>query len=309
MEKKFELMAPAGSYEALMAAIHAKCDSVYFGVEQFNMRARATMNFTLEDLPKVANICKENNVRSYLTLNTIVYDHDLSAIKTVLDAAKSADITAVIAADQAVIAYARSINLEVHISTQVNVTNIETVKFYALFADTVVLSRELSLIQVRKITDLIEKEQIKGPSGRLVEIEIFGHGALCMAVSGKCYLSLHTENASANRGACVQNCRRSYKVIDQEAGHEFAIENEYIMSAQDLCTIDFLDKVLDAGVTVLKIEGRGKGADYVKTTVECYREAIDSYQEGTYTREKVAGWMERLKSVYNRGFWSGYYLG
>lgn len=309
MGKKFELMAPAGSYEALMAAIHAGCDSVYFGVEQFNMRARATMNFTLEDLPKVCAICKENNVRSYLTLNTIVYDHDLSAIKTVLDAAKSAGATAVIAADQAVIAYARSINLEVHISTQVNVTNIETVKFYALFADTIVLSRELSLIQVKKITDLIEKEQIKGPSGRLIEIEIFGHGALCMAVSGKCYLSLHTANASANRGACVQNCRRSYKVIDNEDGHELEIDNEYIMSAQDLCTIDFLDQVLDAGVIVLKIEGRGKGADYVKTTVECYREAIDSYQAGTYTKEKVAVWMERLKSVYNRGFWSGYYLG
>lgn len=309
MGKKIELMAPAGSYEALMAAIHAGCDSVYFGVEQFNMRARATMNFLLEDLPKISAICKENNVRSYLTLNTIVYDHDLSAIKTVLNAAKDADITAVIAADQAVIAYARSINFEVHISTQVNITNIETVKFYALFADTVVLSRELSLVQVKKITDIIEKEQIKGPSGKLIEIEIFGHGALCMAVSGKCYLSLHTENASANRGACVQNCRRSYTVIDNENGHELAVENEYIMSAQDLCTIDFLDQILDAGVTVLKIEGRGKGADYVKTTVECYREAIDSYQNGTYTKEKIADWMERLRRVYNRGFWSGYYLG
>ncbi len=309
MGKKIELMAPAGSYEALMAAIHAKCDSVYFGVEQFNMRARATMNFTLEDLPKIAQICSENKVRSYLTLNTIVYDHDLSAIRTVLDAAKNAGITAVIAADQAVIAYARSINFEVHISTQVNITNIDTVKFYALFADTVVLSRELSLLQVKKITDLIEKEQVKGPSGRLIEIEIFGHGALCMAVSGKCYLSLHTANASANRGACVQNCRRTYTVIDNEDGHELAIDNEYIMSAQDLCTIDFLDQVLDAGVKVLKIEGRGKGADYVKTTVECYREAIDSYQNGTYNKAKVADWMERLKSVYNRGFWSGYYLG
>jgi len=309
MGKKIELMAPAGSYEALMAAIHAGCDSVYFGVEQFNMRARATMNFLLEDLPKIADLCTKNNVRSYLTLNTIVYDHDLSAIKTVLDAAKNAGITAVIAADQAVIAYARNINFEVHISTQVNVTNIETVKFYALFADTIVLSRELSLLQVKKITDLIEKEQVKGPSGKLVEIEIFGHGALCMAVSGKCYLSLHTANASANRGACVQNCRRTYTVIDNEDGHELAIDNEYIMSAQDLCTIDFLDQVLDAGVTVLKIEGRGKGADYVKTTVECYREAIDSYQAGTYTKEKVKDWMERLQRVYNRGFWSGYYLG
>lgn len=310
MEKRrIELMAPAGSFESLMAAVNAGCDSVYFGVEQFNMRARATMNFTLEDLAKINEICSAKNVRTYLTLNTIVYDHDLSAIKYVLDAAKNNSITAVIAADQAVIAYARSINLEVHISTQVNITNIETVKFYALFADTMVLSRELSLIQVKKITDLIEKEQIKGPSGKLIEIEIFGHGALCMAVSGKCYLSLHTANASANRGACVQNCRRSYKVIDIEDGHELEIDNEYIMSAQDLCTIDFLDQVLDAGVKVLKIEGRGKAADYVKTTVECYREAIDSYVDGTYTKAKVEDWMTRLKSVYNRGFWSGYYLG
>ncbi len=309
MENKIELMAPAGSYEALMAGIHAGCDSVYFGVEQFNMRARATMNFTLDDLDKVGSICAENGVRSYLTLNTIVYDHDLSAIKTVLDRAKSAVITAVIASDQAVIAYARGIALEVHISTQVNITNIETVKFYALFADTVVLSRELSLIQIKKICDQIAKENICGPSGKLIEVEIFVHGALCMAVSGKCYLSLHTANASANRGACVQNCRRSYTVIDNEDGHELAIDNEYIMSAQDLCTIDFLDKVIVSGVKVMKIEGRGKGADYVKTTVECYREAIDAFYEGTYSAEKTDNWMRRLKQVYNRGFWSGYYLG
>jgi putative protease len=267
------------------------------------------MNFTLDDLEKIGNICKENKVRSYLTLNTIVYDHDLTAIKTVLDTAKSGGITAVIASDQAVIAYARSIQMEVHISTQVNITNIETVKFYALFADTVVLSRELSLIQIKKICDQIEKEKICGPSGRLIEVEIFVHGALCMAVSGKCYLSLHTTNASANRGACVQNCRRSYKVVDNEDGHEFAIENEYIMSAQDLCTIDFLDQVIDSGVKVMKIEGRGKGADYVKTTVECYREAIEAYYDNTYTKEKTVEWMERLERVFNRGFWSGYYLG
>ena len=309
MENKIELMSPAGSYEALMAGIHAGCDSVYFGVEQFNMRARATMNFTLDDLDKVGNICAENGVRSYLTLNTIVYDHDLSAIKTVLDRAKSAGITAVIASDQAVIAYARGIGLEVHISTQVNITNIETVKFYALFADTVVLSRELSLIQIKKICDQIAKENICGPSGKLIEVEIFVHGALCMAVSGKCYLSLHTVNASANRGACVQNCRRSYTVIDNEDGHELAIDNEYIMLAQDLCTIDFLDKVIESGVKVMKIEGRGKGADYVKTTVECYREAIDAFYAGTYSAEKTDNWMRRLKQVYNRGFWSGYYLG
>jgi len=308
-EGKIEVMAPAGSYEALMAAIHAGADSVYFGVEQFNMRARATMNFTFDDLDKIARICQENGVRTYLTLNTIVYDHDISAVRNVLKEIKEAGITAVIASDQAVIAMARSLGIEVHISTQVNITNIETVRFYAMFADTIVLSRELSLSQVRHITDAIRKEQICGPSGRLVEIEIFVHGALCMAVSGKCYLSLHSDNSSANRGACVQNCRRSYKVIDQESGNELAIENEYIMSAQDLCTIDFLDQVIDAGVTVMKIEGRGKGADYVKTTVECYREAIDSYYEGTYTREKVDNWMTRLREVYNRGFWSGYYLG
>ncbi len=308
-EGKIELMAPAGGFEQLMAAIHAGADSVYFGVDQFNMRARATMNFTLGDLPEISKICKENGVRSYLTLNTIVYDHDLSAVRNVLKEVKEADITAVIAADQAVIAMARGLGLEVHISTQVNVTNIETVRFYALFADTIVLSRELSLQQVKYITDQIKKEQICGPSGRLIEIEIFVHGALCMAVSGKCYLSLHSDNASANRGACVQNCRRTYKVIDQESGNELAIENEYIMSAQDLCTIDFLDKVIESGITVMKIEGRGKGPEYVKTTVECYKEAIEACENGTYTPEKTEEWMTRLKEVFNRGFWSGYYLG
>lgn len=308
-EGRIELMAPAGSYESLMAAIHAGADSVYFGVEQFNMRARATMNFTFEDLRKIARLCEEHGVRSYLTLNTIIYDHDISAVRNVLKEVKEAGITAVIASDQAVIAMARSMGIEVHISTQVNVTNIETVRFYSLFADTIVLSRELSLSQIKHITETIKKEQICGPSGRLVEIEIFVHGALCMAVSGKCYLSLHSDNSSANRGACVQNCRRSYKVIDQESGNELAIENEYIMSAQDLCTIDFLDQVIDSGITVMKIEGRGKGPDYVKTTVECYREAIESYYAGTYTQEKVAVWMTRLREVYNRGFWSGYYLG
>ncbi|HUH74143.1 MAG TPA: peptidase U32 family protein [Chitinophagales bacterium] len=308
-EGKIEVMAPAGGFEALMAAIHAGADSVYFGVDQFNMRARATMNFSLGDLPEISQICKDNGVRTYLTLNTIVYDHDISAVRSVLKGVKDAGITAVIAADQAVIAMARSMGIEIHISTQVNITNIETVRFYAMFADTIVLSRELSLIQVKHITDQIKKEEICGPSGRLVEIEIFVHGALCMAVSGKCYLSLHSDNSSANRGACVQNCRRSYKVIDQESGNELAIENEYIMSAQDLCTIDFLDEVINAGVTVMKIEGRGKGPEYVKATTECYKEAIEAFYEGTYTPEKVEDWMFRLKEVYNRGFWSGYYLG
>jgi U32 family peptidase len=309
MQKKIELMAPAGNWESLMAALNAGADSVYFGVEQMNMRARATMNFTLEDLPEIAKRCQEKNVRTYLTLNTIVYDHDLSIVKTLVNEVKKHGITAVIASDQAVIGYARSCGVEVHISTQLNVTNIETVKFYALFADVMVLSRELSLNQVKKITDQIKKENVCGPSGKLVEIEIFGHGALCMAVSGKCYLSLHSNNSSANRGACIQNCRRTYTVIDKETGYELEIDNEYIMSPKDLCTINFLDQVADAGIDVLKIEGRGRAPEYVKTTIECYREALDALAEGTYSQEKVQGWMARLDTVYNRGFWSGYYLG
>lgn len=306
---KIELMAPAGNFESLQAALDNGCDSVYFGVEQLNMRARASINFVLDDLPEIARRCQEKNVRTYLTLNTIIYDHDLSIVKTLLNKAKEANITAVIASDQAVIMTARGIGMEVHISTQVNVTNIETVKFYALFADTIVLSRELSLRQVKKITEQIEKEQIKGPSGNLVEIEIFGHGALCMAVSGKCYLSLHSHNSSANRGACKQNCRKKYTVIDQETGFEIEIDNEYMMSPKDLCTIDFLDQVIDTGIKVLKIEGRGRAPEYVATVIKTYREAIDSYYDGTFSQEKVAEWMEALNTVYNRGFWSGYYLG
>lgn len=307
--KKLELMSPAGSFEALMAAIQGGCDSVYFGVEQLNMRARATMNFTVDDLTDVARICREHNIRSYITLNTIVYDHDLALMKNIVDSAQKAGITAIIASDQAVISYASSKKMEVHISTQVNVTNVETVKFYAHFADVMVLSRELSLRQIKAICDAVKKEEIKGPSGNLIEIEVFGHGALCMAVSGKCYLSLHTQNASANRGACIQNCRRSYTVIDNEDGHELQIDNEYIMSPKDLCTIDFLDELIGCGIDVLKVEGRGKSADYVKTVTQCYREAIDSYYEKTYTKEKVADWMKRLSDVFNRGFWGGYYLG
>jgi putative protease len=273
------------------------------------MRARASINFTINDLSEIAKRCKKKGVRTYITLNTIIYDHDLSVIKTILNAAKKAEITAVIAMDQAVIAYARQIEMEVHISTQINITNIETVKFYALFADTMVMSRELSLRQVKKITDEIEKEQIKGPSGNLVEVEIFGHGALCMAVSGKCYLSLHSYNSSANRGACKQNCRKKYTVIDQETGFEIELDNEYMMSPKDLCTVDFLDQVIETGVKVLKIEGRGRAPEYVATVTKTYREAIDAYYEGTYSEEKVEQWMVELAKVYNRGFWSGYYLG
>ncbi|MDB0600792.1 U32 family peptidase [Tenacibaculum maritimum] len=307
--QKIELMAPAGNFESLQAALENGCDAVYFGVEQLNMRARASINFTLDDLEEISKRCSEKNVRTYLTLNTIVYDHDLSIVKTLINSAKKANITAVIAMDQAVITMARAAQMEVHISTQINITNIETVKFYAMFADTVVLSRELSLRQVKKITEQIAKEEIKGPSGRLLEIEIFGHGALCMAVSGKCYMSLHSHNSSANRGACKQNCRKKYTVIDQESGFEMELDNEYIMSPKDLCTIDFLDQVVDAGIKVLKIEGRGRAPEYVAKVIKCYRNAIDCLANGTYDKEKVISWMLELEKVYNRGFWNGYYLG
>lgn len=309
LTNKIELMAPAGSFDSLQAALDNGADSIYFGVEQLNMRARSTVNFTIEDLPEIAKRCEIKNVRSYLTLNTIIYDYDLSVVKTLLIKAKEANITAVIASDQAVIAMARSIAMEVHISTQLNITNIETIRFYSLFADTMVLSRELSLRQVKKITEQIEKEQIKGPNGNLVEIEIFGHGALCMAVSGKCYLSLHSHNSSANRGACKQNCRKKYTVIDQETGFEIELDNEYMMSPKDLCTIDFLDQVIDSGIQVLKLEGRGRAPEYVATVTKTYREAIDAYYKGTFSKEKTTVWMEALNTVYNRGFWSGYYLG
>ncbi len=308
-EGKIELMAPAGSFESLQAAIDNGADAVYFGVEQLNMRARSSINFTLDDLPEIALRCAAHKVKTYLTLNTIIYDHDLSIIKTLINRVKEAGITAIIASDQAVINYARTAGVEVHISTQLNVTNIETVKFYALFADVMVLSRELSLRQVKKICDAIRDEDVRGPSGELIKIEIFAHGALCMAVSGKCYLSLHTQNSSANRGACVQNCRRTYKVIDLEDGHELEIDNEYIMSPKDLCTLDFLDQVMATGVQVLKIEGRARAPEYVATVIKTYNEAINAYYEGSYTPEKIKGWMEQLATVYNRGFWSGYYLG
>ncbi|AYO56974.1 collagenase-like protease [Chryseobacterium sp. 6424] len=306
---KIELMSPAGDFTSMQAALDNGADSIYFGVEQLNMRARASMNFTIDDLPEISRRCSEKGVRTYLTLNTIIYDHDLSLIKTLLDKAKAANLTAVIAMDQAVISYARQIGMEVHISTQINITNIETVKFYSLFADTMVMSRELSITQIKKICDQIIKDDVRGPSGNLVEVEIFGHGALCMAVSGKCYLSLHSHNSSANRGACKQNCRKKYTVIDQETGFEIELDNEYMMSPKDLCTINFLDQVVDSGVKVLKIEGRGRAPEYVATVTKCYREAIDAIADGTYSQEKVADWMARLETVYNRGFWAGYYLG
>ena len=308
-QKTVELLSPAGSYEALMAAIKAGCNSVYFGVEQLNMRARSTNNFRTEDLDQIASICKSNNVKSYLTLNTVMYDHDINLMKRIVDRAKESGITALIASDHAVLNYAKKSGVEIHISTQANISNIDTVEFYASYADVMVLAREVSLKQVAEITRLIKNRNITGPKGNLIEIEIFAHGALCMAVSGKCYLSLHSDFASANRGACIQNCRRSYVVTDKESGTEFEVDNEYIMSAKDLCTIGFLDKIMEAGVAVLKIEGRGRAADYVHTVTACYREALDSWKQGTYNSEKIAAWMQRLATVYNRGFWDGYYLG
>ena len=305
---QFEIMAPAGSKEAMAAAIKAGADSVYFGVEQLNMRARQTNNFLLDDLPEVARLCNENGVKSYITLNTIIYDHDISLMRKIIDQAKTAGITAVIASDLAVMNYCRKVGMELHISTQSNVTNIETVELFSTYADVMVMARELTLKQVGDIVKTIERNDIRGPKGELVQIEIFAHGALCMAVSGKCYLSLHSDNASANRGACIQNCRREYTVKDEE-GNELLIDNEYIMSAKDLCTIEFLDKILEAGVRVLKIEGRGRAADYVYTTTKCYREAADAIENGTYTPEKIQEWMRKLQEVYNRGFWDGYYLG
>jgi len=304
-----ELMAPAGNFESLQAAIDNGADSVYFGVEQLNMRARASINFTLSDLEKIAERCKPKGIRTYLTLNTIIYDHDLSIIRTLINRAKKAGITAVIAMDQSVINYARKVDMEVHLSTQINLTNTEAIEFYANFADTMVLSRELSLNQIKNIIEYIEKEEIRGPSGNRVQIEIFGHGALCMAVSGKCYLSLHAYNSSANRGACKQNCRKKYTVVDQETGFEIELDNEYMMSPKDLCTLDFLDQIIAAGVRVLKIEGRGRAPEYVAKVIRTYREAIDAVIAGTYTEEKVKQWMNTLREVYNRGFWSGYYLG
>ncbi|MCF7871655.1 U32 family peptidase [Candidatus Woesearchaeota archaeon] len=309
ISKKIEIMAPAGSYESLRAAINAGADSIYFGVEQMNMRSRSA-NFMLDDLPKIVEICKDNNVKSYLTVNTIVYDHDMNMVKRICDAAKKAELTAVICMDIAAIQYARSIGLEVHISTQINVSNIEAVKFYSQFADVVVLARELTLKQITTICEEIKKQDIRGPKGKLVEIEIFVHGALCIAISGKCHMSLSTYNASANRGACLQNCRRAYKVIDEETGDELKIDNKFVMSPSDLCTLPFLDKILDSGVSVLKIEGRGRSPDYADETVKCYKEAVKAIKNNEFTKEKIENWMKRLKSVYNRGFWEGgYYLG
>jgi len=307
--REIEIMAPVGSYESLMAAIQGGAGSVYFGVEHLNMRSRSANNFSLDDLKKIVEIATTNGVKTYLTLNVEIFDTEAEQMHAVLDAAKKAGVSAVIAADISVIMYARSIGLEVHISTQVNITNFEAVKFYAQFADVVVLAREMNLGRVWEISNQIKEQEIKGPSGNLVRLEMFVHGALCMAISGKCYLSLHEVNSSANRGACLQTCRRAYTVTDKETGAELEIDNEYIMSPKDLKTIHFLNKILDAGVSVLKIEGRARSPEYVKTTVQCYHEAVEAYFDNAFTEEKIKNWDERLASVFNRGFWDGYYLG
>lgn len=302
-------MAPVGSYESLHAAIEAGADAVYFGIEGLNMRSRSSNNFTLDDLHSIAATCRERGVKTYLTVNTVIYDDDIDKCHAIIDAAREASITAIIASDVAAIMYARQVGVEVHISTQVNVTNIEAVRFYAQYADVVVLAREVDLERVALIHRQIEEQQIRGPHGELVRIEMFCHGALCMAVSGKCYLSLHELNSSANRGACTQICRRGYTVRDRETGEELDVENQYIMSPKDLKTIHFLNKMIDAGVRVFKIEGRARGPEYVKIAVECYNEAINSVIDGSYSEEKIAAWDERLDRIFNRGFWNGYYLG
>ena len=310
MERKdFEIMAPVGSYESLMAAIQGGADAIYFGIEGLNMRAKSSNNFTIDDLHKIAHCCHENGLKSYLTVNTVVFDNDLELMRNIVNAAKEAEISAIIASDMATILYARSIDVEVHISTQVNVSNSEAVRFYSQFADVMVLAREVDLEQVHKIHQTIISDNICGPHGSLVRIEMFCHGALCMAVSGKCYLSLHETGASANRGACRQICRRSYTVRDRETGEELDIENQYIMSPKDLKTIHFMNKMIDAGVRVFKIEGRARGPEYVRTAVSCYNEAINACLDGSFSEEKIAGWNERLERIFNRGFWNGYYLG
>jgi putative protease len=304
-----DLMAPVGSFESLSAAVAAGADSVYFGLGKLNMRARSSINFTPGDLEKIMRICRHFNKNAYLTLNVVFFDQEMDEMKRTVDLARANGVNAIIASDQAAIHYAWQQGMEVHLSTQVNISNIESLKFYAGFADVAVLARELSLEQVAAINRTIEADQIKGPSGNLIRTELFAHGALCMAVSGKCYLSLHHHNHSANRGECLQDCRRSYTVKEKESGFELDLESEFIMSPKDLCTIHFLNKIMDAGVRVLKIEGRARSPEYVKVVTECYHQAIQCWAEGTYTKEKIADWRDRLSTVFNRGFWDGYYLG
>ena len=306
---QLEIMAPAGNFECLHAAIQGGANSVYFGIGRLNMRSHSANNFAAEDLKEVCRICRENGVRSYLTLNITLYNEDLEDMRQALRLAAEAGIDAVIVSDMAAIAYARSLGLEVHISTQLSISNVESLRFYAQFADVVVLARELTLFQVKEIKAAIDAEHICGPSGKPLHIELFCHGALCMAVSGKCYLSLHEYNASANRGSCYQVCRRGYEVTDLETGSQLVVDNKYIMSPRDLCTIEFMDRIIDAGVTVFKIEGRARSSEYVKTVTQAYRQAADAVLAGSYTPEFAAGLKQRLETVFNRGFWDGYYLG
>jgi len=307
--KKSEIMAPAGSFAAMAAAINAGCDSIYFGVEQLNMRGRASDNFKVSDLAKVAKVAKEAGIKTYIALNTILYEHDLTLMKKIIDAAKAAGITAVIAADIAALQYAREVGQQVHASTQLSISNFDALKFYAQFCDVMVLAREVDLNMMKQICDQVKEQDIRGPNGELVKVEVFVHGALCIAQSGRCHMSILQTNTSAQRGACLQECRKKYRVIEEETGREMRIENEYILSPKDLCCIDFLDKLVDTGVTVFKIEGRGRSPQYVDAVVRCYREAVDAIAEGTYTKAKIKNWIERLKEVYNRGFCDGYYLG
>jgi len=304
-----EIMAPAGSYESLMAAIRGGADSVYFGVEQLNMRAASSNNFDIDDLRNIVSICKKNGLKSYITVNVVVYDHEIEQMHRIIDAAVENGITAVIASDLSVINYAFAAGLEVHLSTQLNITNIEALKFYARWADVVVLARELNLDQVKHIYNTIIEQNITGPGGNLIKIEMFVHGALCMAISGKCYLSLHENNKSANRGECYQTCRKSYLASNTETGYELEIDNQYIMSPKDLCTIGFVDRMIDSGVAVLKIEGRARSAEYVKEVSSCYDEALKAIEHGTFNKDKTDIWRARLSTVFNRGFWDGYYLG
>lgn len=307
--KKPLLLSPVGSFESLHAAIRGGADAIYFGVEQLNMRTKSIPTITIDDIAEVADICKQNAIKAYLTLNTVVYDYDMQLARKIITECKIQGIDAVIASDFAVFEMCKSIGMPLHISTQANVSNIESVAFFAQMADVVVLARELTLKQVSHITSEIKRRDLRGVSGDLMKIETFVHGALCMAVSGKCYLSLHEKNASANRGACVQNCRRPYQVTDLETGNELLIDNEYIMSPKDLCTIEFVDELMDAGIDVFKIEGRSKSAEYVYTSTKCYREAIDAVIDGSYTQEKIQTWLHELDKVYNRGFWEGYFMG
>ena len=307
--KNIEIMAPAGSWESLASAINAGANSIYFGIEKLNMRSKSSSNFTTDDLRKIVAICKENNVNSYLTVNTIIYDNDIMLMREIIDTAKEVGVSAIIASDVSAMMYASSIGVEVHLSVQTNITNVDALKFYAQFADVVVLARELNMEQVAEIHKAIVNEQIKGKNGGLIRIEMFCHGALCMAVSGKCYLSLHEKNLSANRGECNQICRRGYIVKDKDSEVELEIDNEYIMSPKDLKTIGFLDQMIEAGVRVFKIEGRARGPEYVKTVVECYSEAVDAVLNNEFTEKKVDEWNTRLARVFNRGFWNGYYLG